>query len=50
MWYFLILCVAVGTGLMGPKIWKEITAHESSHAPAKPVSGYKGVASKEGSA
>ena len=27
VWYFLIGCVVVGTALMGPKIYKEITAH-----------------------
>lgn len=49
VWYFLIACVACGTALMGPKIWKEITQHESTtKAPAKPVSGYTGVATKEG--
>ena len=25
VWYFLIACVVTGTGLMGPKIYKEIT-------------------------
>lgn len=30
VWYFLILCVITGTALMGPKIYKEITAHEVS--------------------
>jgi len=50
VWYFLIACVAVGTGLMGPKIWKELTQHEGtgSKAPAKPAAGYAGVATKEG--
>jgi len=28
VWYFLIACVLTGTGLMGPKIYKEIVAHE----------------------
>jgi sugar phosphate permease len=46
VWYFLIACVVVGTALMGPKIYKEITAHESTNAPAAPAassSSYKGV-------
>ena len=30
VWYFLIACVAAGTALMGPKIFKELTAHESN--------------------
>jgi len=30
VWYFLIACVLAGTGLMGPKIYKEITDHEST--------------------
>merc|ERR1719197_1990823 len=28
VWYFLIACVFAGTGLMGPKIFKEITDHK----------------------
>lgn len=51
VWYFLIACVATGTALMGPKIYKEITQHEStgSKAPAKPVASgtYKGVNTSE---
>ena len=27
VWYFLIVCVLCGTGLMGPKIYKELTEH-----------------------
>merc|ERR1719352_1513148 len=27
VWYFLIACVVAGTGLMGPKIVKELTQH-----------------------
>jgi len=45
VWYFLILCVATGTALMGPKIWKELTQHESTQSAAKPT-GYKGVETK----
>ena len=30
VWYFLIACVLAGTALMGPKIYKEITAHETT--------------------
>eukprot|EP00320_Phaeocystis_rex_P006520 CAMPEP_0119056778 /NCGR_PEP_ID=MMETSP1178-20130426/1352_1 /TAXON_ID=33656 /ORGANISM="unid sp, Strain CCMP2000" /LENGTH=445 /DNA_ID=CAMNT_0007037541 /DNA_START=36 /DNA_END=1371 /DNA_ORIENTATION=- len=30
VWYFLIACVVAGTGLMGPKIWKELTQHEKN--------------------
>jgi OPA family glycerol-3-phosphate transporter-like MFS transporter 1/2 len=30
VWYFLIACVVTGTGLMGPKIMKELTQHEST--------------------
>merc|ERR1712196_210289 len=29
VWYFLIACVAAGTALMGPKIYKEITQHHA---------------------
>jgi OPA family glycerol-3-phosphate transporter-like MFS transporter 1/2 len=28
VWYFLIACVVVGTALMGPKIFKELTEHD----------------------
>jgi sugar phosphate permease len=28
VWYFLIACTIMGTGLMGPKIWKELTDHQ----------------------
>lgn len=50
MWYFLIVCVVVGTALLGPKIYKEITAHESSTAKPAPTAGkstYTGVSTKE---
>mmetsp|Transcript_34563 Transcript_34563/g.81568 ORF Transcript_34563/g.81568 Transcript_34563/m.81568 type:complete len:174 (-) Transcript_34563:106-627(-) len=50
VWYFLIACVAVGTALMGPKIYKEITAHEFTTAKpeAKSTAGtYKGVSTKD---
>merc|ERR1712166_357882 len=30
VWYFLIACTIMGTGLMGPKIWKELTDHPPS--------------------
>jgi sugar phosphate permease len=30
VWYFLIACVVAGTALMGPKIHKELTNHEST--------------------
>jgi sugar phosphate permease len=30
VWYFLIVCVITGTALMGPKIWKELTQHETT--------------------
>jgi sugar phosphate permease len=28
VWYFLIACTIMGTGLMSPKIWKELTDHQ----------------------
>jgi sugar phosphate permease len=31
VWYFLIACVLAGTGLMGPKILKELTQHDSKN-------------------
>lgn len=30
VWYFLIACTIAGTGLMGPKIWKELTDHQTN--------------------
>jgi len=30
VWYFLIVCVVTGTALMGPKILKELTQHETT--------------------
>lgn len=48
VWYFLIACVVVGTGLLTPKIYKEIFNHESASKPAKPApSSYTGVSTKD---
>lgn len=48
VWYFLIACVVVGTGLLTPKIHKEIFNHESASKPAKPApSSYTGVSTKD---
>jgi hypothetical protein len=52
VWYFLIACVAVGTALMGPKIYKEITQHESTGSagtskPAPTAGTYQGVNTKD---